>query len=718
MSGGGDPIKITNTENKVGALRVQSATQGMPVQIAYGLTRVSPNMAWYDDFTAIAHTTVTESGGGGGKGGGGGGVTTTDTTYTYTVACLLSLCEGPIGHSTEGSPQIVNRVWKGKEKPGLEFAEYQGSWSNATGQTPYGYIVTNHPEQALSYRNTAYLASGSLDLGSSTSIPNYSFEVFGLLDPSLCTPDVNPKDVLIDVLTAPNYSANFPSDYLDVLENFGNFCAASNFMCAPLYSSQRPAADIVKELCMIGNSAPVWSEGKLKVIPYGDETVAHTPNVYSNSGNCTLGAERTWIPDLTVQYDLTVDDFIADPGTDPVVVNRKRQSDAYNSVQVEILDRDNDYNVLVCSADDLGTVEQFGLRQADPVIMHSVCNANIGRAIAQAQLQRTLYVRNTYAFQVGWKFARLEPMDIVSLTEPTIPLDHYAVRITEVEEDEDGMLSIVAEDLSAGTGTPGSYATQPSSGVSIDTSIAPGDASAPVIFQPPVELSGVPQIWLGAAGGIYWGGAQVWVSDDDASYVQLGTLGSAARYGELTANFPAGGDPDTTHTLSVDFNISAATMTSATPAQADGNDTLSWLDGEIVAYSTAILTAPYTYDFTSYIRRGLRCSFEGNHLAGSKFMRLDGAVGKFGIASSRVGSTLYLKLVSFNIYGLGLQDLASVTPYTYVVQPLGIVAANGVLPDVITAEQVLCIPPATQMSIFGRMTVYGRINCDGRLIIN
>ena len=716
MSGGGDTIQINNSENKVGALRVQSSTQGAPIALVYGLTRVTPNLIWYDDFTAIPHTTVTNSGGGGGKGGGGGGgVQTTTTTYTYTVACLLHPSHGPMRAFSEGI-LMVRAIWAGKEKGSLSSYGFSG-FRGTDDQLPYSYVSTNHPDDAFAYRHTAYVGA-ALDLGNQTSIPNFTFEVYGLLNPSGCTPDVNPADVVEDALTNPIHGAGWPTAYLDPLVDFRQYCYAANFMVAPAYAEQRPAADMVRELAVISNSAVVWSDGLLKIRPYGDETVSFQQNEHNTGNdNCPLGDVFTWIPDMTAAYDLTYDDFIAEPETDPISVIRKRQSDAYNVVRVEILDRLNDYNIFVVEAEDLASIEKFGRRPAELIEMHSICSVPIGRNVAQTMLQRLQGIRNEYTFQLPWKYARLEPMDIVSLTDPSLGMDQYLVRVIAVEEDEEGLLTITAEDLSIGSGTPGRYGVQAAGGTTQDTLVPPGNVAEPVIFQPPIELSGSPQIWMGASGGQYWGGCEVWVSDDDTTYSQFGTIAAPAAYGELTANFPAGPDPDTTNVLSVNLEVSLGTLNSFTETQADAGDGLAWVDGEIIAYTVAELTDPYSYDLGTYIRRGLRCSLAGPHLTGSQFCKINGTLGKFGITEPRVGSTIYVKLLSFNIYGLAKQLLSDVDPYTYTVQPIGIVAANGVLPSVITAGQVLCIPDNTQMSIIGRMTVQGRINCDGRLLV-
>src|SRR3546814_6969182 len=62
-----------------------------------------------------------------------------------------------------------------------------------------------------------------------------------------------------------------------------------------------------------------------------------------------------------------------------------------------------------------------------------------------------------------------------------------------------------------------------------------------------------PEIWVAAAGsGENWGGAQIWVSTDDVTYQQLGTITEPATQGVLTADLPtyAGTNPDMTNTCS------------------------------------------------------------------------------------------------------------------------------------------------------------------------
>ncbi len=633
---------ISTTENKLGALRIQSSTQGLPIPIVYGKTRITANLLWRDDFTAIPQTETQTSGG-----KGGGETTSSSTSYTYTVALVMGLMEGP---SVSGS-SFIGTVWASKaitDPVTLGLTQFEGSYS----QSPWSYLTTNHPDNALAYRGLAYAATGAFDLGGSDSPPNLSFEVTGFLAGA----DVNPAAVLSSLLTNDTFGAGWPAAQLSDLTDFDAYCGQANFLISPAYTAQRPMADMLSELAKIGNSAPVWSDNTLKIIPYADTSVG------------------SYTPDLTVRYNLTDDDFLAGPGEDPVRVIRKRQADAFNQVQIECLDRTNAYNTAIVEAKDQANIDLFGLRPLELIQAHAICDLEVGRTVAQTILQRELYIRNTYEFTVGWRYAMLEPMDVVTLTESRLGLSAATVRITSIDEDEDGGLRMTAEDLNIGVSTPGSYSTQTSSGTAPNNEIAPGDTNTPVLFQPPLALSGTPQIWLGASGGPEWGGCQVWASSDGgSSYRQVGTITNPATYGELTGNFPSSVDPDTANTLAVDLSESNGSITAVSTSVANSGGSLSYVGaagsfGELVAFSSANLTAPYTYDLDTFIRRGRYGTEPAAHTTGQKFLQLDGAIGKIDISKAQFNTTVYIKLLSFNRTGGAIQNLADVSPHTFAAQ--------------------------------------------------
>ena len=138
----------------------------------------------------------------------------------------------------------------------------------------------------------------------------------------------------------------------------------------------------------------------------------------------------------------------------------------------------------------------------------------------------------------------------------------------------------------------------------------------------------------------------------------------------LTAPLGAftGTNPDTANTLAVTLAESGGTLLSGTAADAAAARTLCWVDGEFVAYTTATLTAANAYGLTG-LYRGLYGTGGGPHAAGAQFVRLDGTVFVYPLPQAYIGTKLYLKLVSFNAWGKGIEDISTVTPIAYV--PLG-----------------------------------------------
>jgi len=683
---------MSSSENRLGALRIQSSTKGLPIPLVYGTTRVSPDMVWYDDFTAIPHTTETT------QGGKGGGVKQQNTTYTYTAGVLLAVCEGPFPGES-----FTTKVWADKKvvTPGaLGLSQFVGTLA----QAPWGYLTTNHPSQALAYAGTVFLAAAALDLGDQAGLPNMSFEVSGFYSTDMGV-DANPGNIVADLVTSDLFGAA-PGTPLNVdLTNFIDYCAAAGFKLSPAYVSQRPAVDMITELAMLCNSAPFWSGSVLKIMPFVSQPV--------------VGA-TTYTPDMTPQYSLTYDDFIAGEGEAPVKVSRRRNADAFNSVQIECLDRSGDYNTAVIEAKDQTSIDLFGLRPMPMISAHAICDLTAGRAMAEQILQRTLNIRNQYSFKIGWRYARLEAMDLVAITDPLINgMTALLVRVIKVEEDDDGALAITAEDVHSQMPLPGTYASQGSTTYKPNFDVAPGAPNAPVIFQPPLELSGVPQVWVGGSGGVEWGSAEVWVSIDGTNYAKKGTLLGPARHGTLTADFPGSTNPDTTNTLAITLAVSRGELASAPSASADSGETLCYIGGsvggEIIGYSTATLTGAYTYDLDTYIRRGAYSSIPSGALSGQTFVRLDTAIAKIDLPEQYAGQTISVKLLSFNRTGGGGGVFSSV--YSYTVQPFGVIVYNNTVVSPIEVTQSVTVPSGASYTAPSRLVLRGRLQVIGRLTV-
>ena len=642
---GGKSSTITSAEERILSLQVQRSSQGLTLPVIYGRTRVAGNLIWYGDFITIEHKTTTQQGG-----KGGGGVTQEDIKYTYEAAVMLALCEGEISG--------VGRIWRDKEKFD-SLAQLRLTLMRGGDEQPLWTHLAQakHADQALNYSGTAYLCSPNYELTKSAQIYQHNFEVIGKLGYSGSIPDANPRDIIRDLLTNQRYGCGFPAESIGDTDRYSNYCRAVGIFLSPAYTEQGEAQRNISELLEQTNSAAVFSQGRLKIVPYGDGN-------YRGNG-------AAYIADNKAIYDLTDDDFIVSGAEDPVNVERKTNADAFNQIQVEYLDRNNDYNVAVVEVKDQANIEQYGLRPKEAVKMHGICNTKVAQKVAQQLLQRALYVRNEYEFKLGWKYCLLEPMDIVTLTDAGLGLNKTPVRITEIEEDEEGVLSVKAEDYPVGVYTTSEYPTQPSLGYSADYNVSPGNAHAPVIFEAPLQLTGgEPQIWMATAGGDMWGGAEVWVSTDGDSYTRVGVVNHKARFGSLTTALPSGAVFDRTNTLSVE--ISAGQITGGTEQDSRDLLTLSYVDGEFLAYANAELKGVGRYTLGN-LTRGAYGSAIDSHAAGSQFARIDETLFKYPVPRNWIGRTVWVKLVSYNVFSGGIQDLASVPAYSYTIKgaPLG-----------------------------------------------
>lgn len=506
--------------------------------------------------------------------------------------------------------------------------------------------------RAIPYAGMAYVA-GIFDLGNDASLPNFGFEVVATTGFSFSggIVDEHPVRILSDFLTNPYYGAGFSADYLGDWSQYDRYCTAHGIFLSPALVEQAQAQEFVRTLMVATNSQSVWSEGKLKIVPYEDAAAT--------------GNGVTFTPNNQPIYDLTNDDFLVDGDDDPVKVVRTTTADAYNHIQVEFLNRNSDYNIEIMSAYDAADIEDKGLRPKDPIKMHAICDPVIARTVAQLELQRSLFIRNVYEFTLDWKYVLLEPMDVVTLTEETLGLDRELVRIIEVEENDEGTLTYRAEECPEGVAGAAKYPSQTTSSAKVNYNCSAGNTVA-TIFTAPDELSdkGL-DLWIAAGGGETWGGCQVWVSEDGDTYQNFGNITVKARRGTLTADMGAG---DNALSVRLESTSSRSQLFGVTADDAQALRTLCYADGEFFAYQNAILTGEKSYDLT-YLVRGAYNSEVKAHAAGSSFVRCDDkAMFSYPFKLEDVGKRLYIKLLSFNIYGAGMQNLTEVNSITHVIR--------------------------------------------------
>ena len=493
----------TNPVAPATQLRVQTSVQGTPIPIGWGMARLAPNLLYYNDFTST-QVQQTPAGGGKGTAGGGGGKFGGGGTQTqYTATLIVGVSEGPVAglFSVWSSGNISSLAQ-------LNFAFFNGSYT----QTPWPFLVAKHPADARAYRGVFYLASPLFNLGQSPQLPALNFEViFGFGEPSKTTTDANPRDIIVDFLTNPNYGLQFPASRIgdNNLNTLWNYCQGVGIWMSPVLATQKAANAFLQDILYGCVAEAVWSGGQLKVVPYYDG------GAVNNGGN--------YQPNLTPIYDLTDDNFM--PGSNnnyqtPIIVMQKALMDRYNSVKVQYLERgwnyysnptgNPTYNPTIIEVKDDASIQTYTLRTKDTKQLDLFCYGPSAQVCANLQLGREQVV-TTYQFSLGAQFVLLEPMDLVTLTDAALGLNRKLVRIKEITENQDYTLTFLAEDMLIGSASPPLYGAQANTGFILNSNVDPGLTLPPFFFEPTDQLAGGLEVMMAVApvSLATWGGCNV-----------------------------------------------------------------------------------------------------------------------------------------------------------------------------------------------------------------
>lgn len=531
--------------------------------------------------------------------------------------------------------------------------------TGASGQAAWGGIA-GQPVPQVGYSEVAYVAKLNWDLGTSGSLPNLSYEtsvaIFGggVLD-ALTT------DCIYKALTDRN-CANIPTGQIGSLTQVANYCLANSLFVSPLLDSQQTLADCMRELLMVANAEIFESEGLLKFGCYSEVTA--------------VGNGATYSPATQPLFDLGLDDFIVQPGEPPVKFAVAPAMDVTNRMSIDWLDRENEYNSTVLQEEDFDSVQRYGGNTVSAITAHSITTQPVAAQVLNVQLKRAVYQLRTVEFTLGWRYSILEPMDVVTIPEQYPSNSRVAVRLLEIEEDDNGDLKCKGEVLIYGISAPTLYAKPSSGGFQPGFNADPGSIIAPLFYEAPPQLT--QQIgfvlYIGLVGNSpEWGGCSVYVSDDaGVTYSYAGKVTARSNLGVLSASLATGTDPDTTHVVSVDLRTSLGVLQSFTAADADNFNSLALIGNELIAFEYATLTGSNQYNLASgggtvYNRRGVYSTAITSHSSGARFLMLDGAPFQYDYQQVDVNTTKYFKFTSFNRAGQNEEDISTVTPYSFTI---------------------------------------------------
>lgn len=614
----------TNRADMIADFQINSASYGEVVPEVLGTTRLSGNIIYYDDFTPHEHRSTTRT-------GKGGGSKHTEITYTYTVACAIGLCEGPIAG--------IGKVWRDKEiytypSEKIELTAYNGDY----GQTPWPYVLSKHPEKALPYSGLAYMA-GVVDLGERGSLPQFNFEIRGKLLDTGDGIDVNPADYIVHVLK----SIGIDDVSIDGLENYRAYCKAADILIStPPDSKSSKAQNVINDIAEITNSLVFWSTDRLKIVPLADKPIGD------------------WSPANQIQYNLTADDLIPASDGQLIVYKRKDSSETYNQATVEFINRANSYEKETVSFEVVADVQKNGLKPASKKSAHYLYTKARAQYYAEQLAMKRLYAKNQYTFHLDWAFCRLEPGDLVTITDELCGLREQIVVITSVSEAADGQLEITAEGKPPGTYAPAKYNVHENERPFIDYNVPAPSVNDVAIIQTPGDVGGN-ELYIGVNSEPNWGGCSIWLSDNNENYKRIGNISQQARMGRLKTSLTQG-----SNTANVIINQGA--LKGGSHVDAERANTLCWVDGECLSYETAQLQLNGDYALGGIIR-GQYGTNDTTHNAGARFVRVDEALYHAPYRKEDIGKQVYFKFTSFNMYGSNEQGLDEVQAYPYTITP-------------------------------------------------
>lgn len=683
---------------------LHTSAYNIPIPIFWGQRRITPNLIWWgwppngpgiSDVgrmatlpTGFRSGTVLNNGvafkgslydqasnkkyGSVSSGDGGFDSRLSDPNSLWFIPCIFALCEGPIDAVLSGWDGRASTVFPDDFLiyyfliPGTSSQPLWDFWAIFDPTSVYGANA-----EQLAYRNTAYIGSYYVICGSDGTIPQQAFLCKRHPNPAYASPggdgDYSLADIIPDFLTSPRYGMGLLTGDIDAasLALFEDYQFAQNLFFSPLLVGQDKATDIIDRWAIISNSWIFYDGTIIRFVPLGD--VALTAN------------SHTYTPDITPAYALTINDFLDLDA--PVTVDRKDPVDCYNRVTLQVSDAVNSTDGFAANPveyKDQGLIDQFGVRDASSLQGDDICNIGVGQTVVNLIGKRYSYIRNTYSFTLSYRYIRVLPGTVLSLTEPNIGLSGQLVRVQSVAEAEDGKLSIVAEEITGTTGIATTQGSQlPGQGGASTQLASPGDVNAPSIFEPSSALGGpTPQLWISASGAnAEWGGSLVFVSADNTNFTQIGRI-TAAPQGVLSSTLGSHSDPDTVNVLGLDFTESRTILdTSPTHADADAGRTLSVLAAqpishvmpsvwELIAYGAVTSTGTFT-DNLQYLRRGQYGTAPGSHGTGDGFTKLDSTALRWPIPAQYIGVTLYFKFLSFNRFGNSQQQLGDVTAYQF-----------------------------------------------------
>ena len=705
-------------------LQVMTAVQALPIPIIYGAPRISVNLIYMNGFNSQMVST------GGKKGGGGKGPKQVEYFATLILAlgegeiddvfiiyqdqAVYTPATFPTngtffftGTSTQMPWDYVVSNWPDDARPYKDLAYYgfPNAELDASATVPQINLVPKGK-----FAGTCPLNNSTITI-SSGQYDNSGNPLSYIGDIVIGDCDADPATCIYDFLTNSTYGAGFPAALVDEdIFSSGNatdpdtgdsalqtYCQAVGFGWSVHISNAESANSILERWTKNLVVAPVWTGELLKFIPYYDSKCGLNPGYDADNPD---GIQlKYFTPNLTVITTVTLDHCIQSDqqDEDPITFERVDPQLVYNSVRVDFNDRMNFFNDNVAEAKDEAQIELYGIRVDNIGLADEFSFGAYANNSAQIQLRRNISIRRHFTWRMNPFWAFLDPMDLLEIPDPSNWGQTVIVRITKVTDDDNEISTYTAEEWRQGSQAPSR--TIDVSGLPTEVTGVPPtvDTTPPnqgitnpnvtcvtynLVFEPTSDmLTGTgfaaPQVIVGATSvnavtnrlDGNWGGCFIWISVDDVTYTQIGTVSTPSTIGPLVNPLPGyiSVNPDNVNTLRVNLADCNGMLFSVPATAAETFTSLCVIQDatgfELLSYTTATLVTGNTYDLTG-LYRGIYGTTSRLFSAGSKFMFLGDSTTYFegALPPQYVGVTFWVKLQSFNIfhnYTVPLEDCVS-----------------------------------------------------------
>ncbi|KKL72876.1 hypothetical protein LCGC14_2080530, partial [marine sediment metagenome] len=199
------------------------------------------------------------------------------------------------------------------------------------------------------------------------------------------TIDVNPANVILDLLTNTVYGAKIDSStYIDSASFAvaAAHCSDKNILCSFVFNNRKPVMDHIDYVLSHFQGYLFMSEGKINIGVYKEESS---------------------IFDID-QDNLVVDD--AENPEPPIKVSKRKYSETNNRVEITWTNREAEYDTSVAIANDEVDQRISGTVRIKTINLLGITNADLAQMMAYRYLSESMYRFSTYNFVLSDLFSQ------------------------------------------------------------------------------------------------------------------------------------------------------------------------------------------------------------------------------------------------------------------------------------------------------------------------